>query len=100
MNRLMPSVFVLSVVLPFAFTGGAFAQIADNMTCQQAVAYYESYGRISKITSGNQTIPIYDGVPVSQRSTLRCSTASVYLKTLDNPRCTIAYKCAPFFGGR
>lgn len=100
MKRIRKLAFILSAFLLAGTAGVANAQIADNMTCQQAVQYYERNGRISKITTGNTTIPIYNGVPVSQRSTLRCSTSSVYLKTLDNPRCTVAYKCAPFFGGR
>ncbi len=74
--------------------------VADQMTCRQAINYYEKNGRISKFTHGKNAIPIYNGVSVSKRRQLRCpSTTGIRFKTTDNPRCTVAYKCAPR-GGR
>jgi hypothetical protein len=82
-----------------AFTADAGAQIADNMTCAEAVAYYERNGRINKIAHGKDVIPIYNGVPVSKRNQLRCDhgyqKVGYSLKTKDNRRCTISYVCTP-----
>ena len=86
-----------AIGLLMAFTVEAGAQIADNMTCAEAVAYYERHGRINKIAHGKDVIPIYNGVPVSKRNQLRCDwgyTKMGYsLKTKDNRRCTISYRC-------
>lgn len=40
-----------------AIEAGAQA-VAGNMTCQQAIRYYEQNDRISRLT-GNQAIPIH-----------------------------------------
>jgi hypothetical protein len=77
----------------------AYAQISNNMSCSSAVASYERNGRINTTTRSGTTLPIYDGVPVSQRSTLRCPTVGVKVATSDNPRCIVAYRCMPN-GGR
>jgi hypothetical protein len=71
--------------------------IADNMTCAQAVSYYERNGRIYKIANGKDVIPIYNGVPVSREPALHCEwgymKAPYRTKTLDNRRCVISYRC-------
>lgn len=86
----------LAYVVLFIFSAvGAQAQaVADSMTCQQAISYYEQNGRISKL-AGNSAIPIYDGAPASQRSELGCPTVPIMFKTTDNRRCPVAYKCKP-----
>jgi hypothetical protein len=76
----------------------AFAQaVADNMTCAQAVSYYERNGRIYKISRGKDVIPIYNGVPISRRNALHCEwgymVAPYRLKTTDNRRCVVSYQC-------
>lgn len=90
---------ISAAVLMFQIaTASAGAQaVADNMTCQQAIRYYEQNGRISKM-AGRSTIPVYQGVSASRRNELRCSPVGVFFKTTDNPRCPVAYKCPP--GGR
>ena len=75
----------------------AFAQaIADNMTCSEAVSYYERNGRIYK-RNGKDVIPIYNGVPVSKCRALHCNWGYMKqgysLKTKDKRRCTISYRC-------
>jgi hypothetical protein len=83
----------------------AFAQaVADNMTCAQAVSTYERNGRIYKLAHGKDVIPIYNGVPVSQKNRLVCDWGYIrtayYTKTLDNKRCVISYRCTPSGIGR
>ena len=75
----------------------AFAQaIADNMTCAEAVNYYERNGRIYK-RNGKDVIPIYNGVPVSKRKALHCNWGYIEqgysLRTKDKRRCTVSYRC-------
>ena len=90
------SVFMATAILGAGIPAHAQA-VADNMTCAQAVSHYERNGRIYKISHGKDVIPIYNGVPVSRRNTLRCDwgyTKTGYsLKTKDNRRCTISYRC-------
>lgn len=83
------------VLNPIASTNTQAQAVADKMTCQQAINYYEKNGRISKYAHGRTVIPIYNGVPVSQRKKLKCSSSGIRFKTTDNPRCTVAYKCIP-----
>jgi hypothetical protein len=88
----------LSLASAVPFANDSFAQaIADNMTCAAAVNYYERHGRIYKIAHGKDVIPIYNGVPVSQRDALHCGFGYVRVayrtRTTDNPRCTISYSC-------
>ena len=82
----------------FVSTDANAQAVADNMTCQQAINYYEKNGRISKYAHGKNVIPIYNGVPVSKRRQLKCSSTSIKFKTTDNARCTVAYKCLPRSG--
>ena len=65
----------------------------------QAVSTYERNGRIYKLAHGKDVIPIYNGVPVSQKNRLVCDwgymKTAYYTKTLDNKRCVISYRCTP-----
>lgn len=71
---------------------------ADQMTCAQAVSYYETYGRIYVIAHGKNVLPIYGKTPISKARSLRCTGRSqskwVYnVKTLDDRTCGIAVYC-------
>ena len=86
----------MSVIMPVP----AKAQ-SVSMSCAQAVATYERSGRITVRSRSGTTLPFYDGVPVSRRSSQRCSQAPVSVAASDNPRCIIAYRCVPqAHGGR
>lgn len=90
--------FALSLLFLAAFCKEAGAQaVANNMTCAQAVSYYERNGRINVIANGRDVIPIYNGVPVTRESALRCEwgymKAPYRVKTTDNRRCVISYRC-------
>jgi hypothetical protein len=76
----------------------AFAQLADEMTCKQAVAYYEKHGVIQVLANGKFAVPVKVGVPVSQASTLQCDgegqqPRAYTIGTKDAWRCTIALTC-------
>lgn len=94
----MKIVLTSALLLAASATGGLAQAIADNMTCQQATNYYEQNGRISKL-AGNSAIPIYGGVPASRRNELSCSTVPIWLRTTDNRRCPVAFKCQPRSAG-
>lgn len=93
----------LATIIALTIGTDAFAQqaIADNMTCAQAQGHYEKYGRIYKIANGKDVIPIYVGVPLSQRNQLRCDYGDVKMqystKTTDSRRCPLAWVCRPGF---
>ena len=63
-------VFTPLLSIQFVPTDAHAQAIADNMTCQQAINYYEKNGRISKYAHGKNVIPIYNGVPVSKKRQL------------------------------
>jgi hypothetical protein len=86
-------VFTPVLSIQFVSTDAQAQTVADNMTCQQAINYYEKNGRISKYTNGKNVIPIYSGVPVSKMKQLECTSEGIRFKTTDNPRCMVAYKC-------
>lgn len=73
--------------------------IADNMTCDQAVAYYQQHKRIYKrVWNGDDIVPIYGMTPKAEWRKLVChgrgkTRQSYYLRTLDVNHCVIAYYC-------
>jgi hypothetical protein len=102
-NKIMPYkirtavfiVFTPLLLIKFVSTETHAQAVADNMTCQQAINYYEKNGRISKYAHGKNVIPIYGGAPVSKKKQLGCPTIGIRFKTTDNARCMVAYKCRP-----
>ena len=90
--------FASLFLIQFVATDARAQAIADNMSCQQAVNYYERNGRISKVAHGRTVVPRYDGVAVSKRRQLKCSSIGIKFKTTDNARCVVAYKCRPRSG--
>jgi hypothetical protein len=73
-------------------------QLAENMTCQQAKAYFEAHGVIYKSVHGS-VIPITRGIPISRSGSLICtgrySNQFTYsLQTRDSRRCTISTYCS------
>ncbi|MDN2578701.1 hypothetical protein [Aquibium sp. ELW1220] len=88
---------LLAVLLLSSMTGPAFAQLADEMTCKQAIAYYEKHGVIQVLANGKFAVPVRVGVPVSKASTLQCDGEGqprpYTISTSDAWRCTIAVTC-------
>lgn len=71
--------------------------LANDMTCAQAQAQFERHGRVTIRTRGGAILPIYGGVPTSQRGRLICEPFSVktpkFIVTSDKRQCAISYKC-------
>ncbi len=91
-RRLFAGLLLTSMACP------AFAQLADDMTCKQAVAYYEKHGVIQVLANGKFAVPVRVGVPVSKASTLQCEDQGrqprpYTVGTSDAWRCTIAVTC-------
>ena len=74
------------------------ARTTDQMTCNQAIATYEKNKRVNVRTRNGQVLPIYGGVPVSQKGRLTCGRGSVrsgyHVKTTDKKRCSVMYTCS------
>lgn len=89
---------ILAAGLVSATAGPASAQLADEMTCKQAVAYYEKHGVIQVLANGKFAVPVKVGVPVSKAATLQCEgegqqPRAYTVSTKDAWRCTIAMTC-------
>lgn len=98
---------ILAAALVTIFAGAVHAQDlsvekvvpADEMTCDQAVAYYQKNKRIYKrVVGGNNVVPIYGMTPVGDWRKLTCdgrgkSRKSYYLPTRDKKDCVIAVYC-------
>ncbi|WP_187969633.1 hypothetical protein [Aquibium microcysteis] len=89
---------ILAAWLAIAFAGPTFAQLADEMTCKQAIAYYEKHGVIQVLANGKFAVPVRVGVPVSKASTLQCEgegqqPRAYTVSTKDAWRCAISVTC-------
>jgi hypothetical protein len=89
-------IFVFALLVQPIFANAQ--QIAENMTCQQAKAYFEAHGVIYKKVHGS-VLPITRGIPISRSGSLICTgrysdqfTYSV--QTRDSRRCTISTYCS------
>lgn len=85
------------VALAFCLPVSALAQsISNDMSCEQAVSYYEEHGRIDT-KAEDQVLPIEEGVPASKRDDVTCDRGgppeAVFVKTTDKDRCAVAYTC-------
>lgn len=89
---------ILAAGLALAAANPTFAQLADDMSCEQAIAYYEKHGVIQVLANGKFAVPVRVGVPVSKASTLQCGDQGQQPRpytvgTSDAWRCTIAVTC-------
>lgn len=90
-------------LLALVFTGIVPAEaarrlpIAGNMSCAQAVGYYQKHKRIYVIANGNDVVPIFGHKPAAEWQNLVCSRGSsprfYWVDTLDRKRCAIAAYC-------
>jgi hypothetical protein len=86
-----------AAIVVLGFPASAFAQaLSNDMTCAEAVAHYEKHGRIDTNLNG-QILPIYGGVPVSERAGMWCdedeAPTETFVKTRDRAQCAISYSC-------
>ncbi|MEM9106313.1 MAG: hypothetical protein AAGC96_11720 [Pseudomonadota bacterium] len=93
MRILLLPATVLALCVPAAAAEDA---LSDDMTCEEAVAHYAEYGRINTTMDG-QVLPIYGGVPVSERAGMICdeddAPTETFVKTKDKEQCPIAFSC-------
>jgi len=71
---------------------------ADQMTCEQAIQYYEQHGRIYVKAHGKNVVPVWLGKPVSKSSPMNCKGSNTgmqwyMLKTKDNNQCKVCSYC-------
>lgn len=92
MRKMLLPATIIALCLPTA----ASAQLSNDMTCEEAVTHFEENGRIETNDNG-EVLPIFGGVPVSQRNDLQCEDNAVptptLLKTSDSEECAVAYAC-------
>lgn len=93
----MRTSIITASIIAFCLPAPAWAQTnSTEMTCEQAVAYYERHNRIETVAEG-EVIPLDEGVPVSQRNDLPCEPGSlpapVFVPTKDKRECAVAYSC-------
>lgn len=73
-------------------------ELAQDLTCDQAVAYYEKNQVIYVLSHDVIALPIRVGVPVKDADKLQCSDQgqrphAYSVKTKDRWRCIIAVTC-------
>ena len=91
------AIAALFVVLLLPSQAAAQA-LADQMTCEQAINYYEKNGVIYVIANGRFAVPLRPGTPIRQAATLQCadqgrSPRAYTISTRDTWRCAIAVTC-------
>jgi hypothetical protein len=95
----MSKVAILALAGFLAFGGPASAfELAQDLTCDQAVAYYEKNHVIYVLTHNVVALPITVGVPVNEPEKLQCPDRGQYprpytVETKDRWRCVIAVTC-------
>jgi hypothetical protein len=71
--------------------------VTNDMTCQQAIAEYERNGRVYVRQRSGSVLPIYVGVPLSQKNRLLCDFDQFKMyytvPTKDKRRCGISWRC-------
>ena len=71
--------------------------VTNDMTCQQAIAEYERNGRVYVRQRSGRVLPIYVGVPLSQKNRLLCDFDQFKMyytvPTKDKRRCGISWRC-------
>ena len=73
-------------------------ELAQDLTCDQAIAYYEKNHVIYVLSHDVIALPIRVGVPVKDAEKLQCSDQGQHphaysVKTKDRWRCVIAVTC-------
>jgi len=86
----------LALVLGFTATAQA-QQMAETMSCEQLIRYYES-NRVAYKTVNGKALPIRGGIPINDFSALTCGPRNYTVvrntaRTTDNPRCVFSAYC-------
>ena len=93
-NLAIGSLALMTVFLAYQASAQS---VTNDMTCQQAISTYERNGRVYVRQRSGAVLPIYVGVPLSQRNRLLCEfdqyIIAYSVPTKDKRRCAISYKC-------
>jgi hypothetical protein len=73
-------------------------QLAEEMSCAQAVVHYEQNGSIYVMTKRKFAVPVTVGTPIGQADTVYCTGSGAQprpqtVRTRDKRRCAIAVRC-------
>ena len=87
----------MAAMLALATPASAF-ELAQDLTCEQAIAYYEKNHVIYVLTHNIVALPIAAGVPVNDADKLQCTDRGQHprpytVETKDRWRCVIAVTC-------
>jgi hypothetical protein len=87
----------LAVLLTLSLPAGAF-ELAQDLTCDQAIAYYQKNHVIYVLTNDVIALPVSVGVPVKDAAKLQCTEQGQVphgysVRTKDRWRCVIAMTC-------
>jgi hypothetical protein len=90
--------FCFSLLVLAGSVSGVHAVTADQMTCAEAIAYFERNGSIQIIANRRDVITLRPGIPVNQARNLYCTGRGAaprgyMVKTRDANRCVIAMRC-------
>lgn len=95
MTRLLS--LAVAALAAFAAPASAF-ELAQDLTCQQAVDYYQKNHVLYVLTHNVVAVPIRVGVPINDADKLQCPDRGQVphgysVETKDRWRCTIAVTC-------
>jgi hypothetical protein len=87
----------ITVALLLLATSANAQMVSNDMSCEEAKAYYAEHGMI-QTRDGDQVLPIDNGVPAEKRGELQCEqrgdvSLPVFVTTSDMNECAIAYAC-------
>jgi len=87
-----------AVALAAFCTPASAFELAQDLTCDQAIAYYEKNRVIYVLTNDVIALPIRVGVPVNDAEKLQCPEEGQHphgysVKTRDRWHCVIAVTC-------
>lgn len=86
-----------ATVLSFAIFPAFAENVANHLTCAQAVSAYAKDGRILIVANGKNVIPIYGWTPLHRAGAVQCGGRNILMtlmvKTTDSNRCAVAVRC-------
>jgi hypothetical protein len=92
--------FLAAILVMGASAPARSQQLAEKMTCEQLIRFFEDKGVVYKTVNG-KTLPVRVGIPIRQARGLSCGpnnyqrrTASA--TTMDKRRCIYAVYCQGF----
>jgi len=87
----------LALMTVFLAYQASAQSVTNDMTCQQAISTYERNGRVYVRQRSGSVLPIYVGVPLSQKNRLYCDFDQFKMyytvPTKDKRRCGISWRC-------